>query len=209
MNTEFSRELIKRNEFGVSRMVYIGDSTAPGGFDLELADKSGVAIDVGDAIPESSQKPLLNVHHSYRRTIDMAAGHLATVLVNFIVLPVTAKVPASVPTDPHVARSHPSEWEGLRHPDLRATAFDPASEAVAILDTWRGSFSYVQENPEQDIKGLRKQQSTGCAHRSRHRNECSAWLDLRSCWATFRHVSTPGRMIARGGPGFGRAACSL
>jgi len=50
--------------------VYIGDSTAAGGFDPELAGKSGVAIDVGDAIPESSEKPLLNVHHSYRRTID-------------------------------------------------------------------------------------------------------------------------------------------
>jgi len=50
--------------------VYIGDSTAAGGFDPELAGKSDIAIDVGDAIPESSEKPLLNVHHSYRRTID-------------------------------------------------------------------------------------------------------------------------------------------
>src|SRR4029453_6839748 len=53
-----------------AHMVYIGDSTAGGGYDPELAGKSGVAIDVGDAIPESSEKPLLNVHHSYRRTID-------------------------------------------------------------------------------------------------------------------------------------------
>ena len=53
-----------------AHVVYIGDSTAAGGFDRELAGKSGVAIDVGDAIPESSEKPLLNVHHSYRRTID-------------------------------------------------------------------------------------------------------------------------------------------
>ena len=31
----------------------------------------GIAIDVGDAIPESSDEPAQNVHHSYRRTIDM------------------------------------------------------------------------------------------------------------------------------------------
>ena len=52
-------------------MVYIGDSTAAIGIDPALAGRSGVAIDVGDAIPESSRKPLLNLHHSYRRTIDM------------------------------------------------------------------------------------------------------------------------------------------
>ena len=59
-------------------MVYIGDSTAAGGFDRELAGKSGIAIDVGDAIPESSEKPLLNVHHSYRRTIDTLMAATAT-----------------------------------------------------------------------------------------------------------------------------------
>jgi hypothetical protein len=50
-------------------MAYIGDSTAVG-FDPTLAGRSGIAINVGDAIPESSDRPLLNVHHSYRRTID-------------------------------------------------------------------------------------------------------------------------------------------
>jgi hypothetical protein len=51
-------------------IVYIGDSTAVGSFDPTFAAKSGIAINVGDAIPESSDRPLLNVHHSYRRTID-------------------------------------------------------------------------------------------------------------------------------------------
>jgi hypothetical protein len=59
-------------------MVYIGDSTAANGFDPTLAGSSGLAVDVGDAIPESSEKPLLNVHHSYRRTIDMLMAATAT-----------------------------------------------------------------------------------------------------------------------------------
>jgi hypothetical protein len=58
--------------------VYIGDSTAGGGFNPKLAGKSGIAIDVGDAIRESSEKPLLNVHHSYRRTIDTLMAATAT-----------------------------------------------------------------------------------------------------------------------------------
>jgi hypothetical protein len=60
-----------------ARMVYIGDSTGAG-LDPELAGQSGVAIDVGDAIPESSERPLLNVHHSYRRTIDTLMTATAT-----------------------------------------------------------------------------------------------------------------------------------
>ena len=59
-------------------MVYIGDSTAVGSFDPALASKSGIAINVGDAIPESSDRPLLNVHHSYRRTIDTLMAATAT-----------------------------------------------------------------------------------------------------------------------------------
>jgi hypothetical protein len=51
-------------------LVYIGDSTAVGSFDPALVRKSAIAINVGDAIPESSDRPLLSVHHSYRRTID-------------------------------------------------------------------------------------------------------------------------------------------
>jgi len=51
-------------------MVYVGDSTAAGSFDPTFASRSGIAVNVGDAIPESSDRPLLNVHHSYRRTID-------------------------------------------------------------------------------------------------------------------------------------------
>jgi hypothetical protein len=59
-------------------IVYIGDSTAVGSLDPTFAGKSGIAINVGDAIPESSDRPLLNVHHSYRRTIDMLMAATAT-----------------------------------------------------------------------------------------------------------------------------------
>ncbi len=59
-------------------IVYIGDSTAVGSFDPTFAGKSGIAINVGDAIPESSDRPLLNVHHSYRRTIDTLMAATAT-----------------------------------------------------------------------------------------------------------------------------------
>jgi hypothetical protein len=59
-------------------VVYIGDSTAAGSFDPTFAGRSGIAINVGDAIPESSDRPLLNVHHSYRRTIDTLTAATAT-----------------------------------------------------------------------------------------------------------------------------------
>ena len=59
-------------------IVYIGDSTAVGSFDSTFVGKSGIAINVGDAIPESRDRPLLNVHHSYRRTIDTLMTATAT-----------------------------------------------------------------------------------------------------------------------------------
>jgi len=77
-------------------MVYIGDSTAAGGFDPELASKTGVAIDVGDAIPESSEKPLLNVHHSYRRTIDTLMAATATMRAASGSLPIQEPSPHEV-----------------------------------------------------------------------------------------------------------------
>jgi hypothetical protein len=51
-------------------MVYIGDSTAPLGIDHALSGRVGIAIDVGDAIPETSGTPVVSLHHSYRRTMD-------------------------------------------------------------------------------------------------------------------------------------------
>jgi hypothetical protein len=50
---------------------YIADSTAPIGIDHALAGRVGIAIDVGDAIPEASGMPIVSLHHSYRRTIDL------------------------------------------------------------------------------------------------------------------------------------------
>jgi hypothetical protein len=50
--------------------VYIGDSTARGGIDPEMAGTVGFVIDVGDAMPETAGEPLTGLHHSYRRTID-------------------------------------------------------------------------------------------------------------------------------------------
>src|SRR5262249_39910389 len=72
------RRIASMPALDLAGVVYIGDSTAVGGFQAELAGKSGVAIDVGDAIPESSEKPLLNIHHSYRRTIDTFTAATAT-----------------------------------------------------------------------------------------------------------------------------------
>jgi hypothetical protein len=92
-----------------ARMVYIGDSTAAGGFDPELAGKSGVAIDVGDAIPESSKKPLLNVHHSYRRTIDTLTAATATLRA------ASGSVPVQQPSLPEV--THAIVWT-FEHPQF-------------------------------------------------------------------------------------------
>jgi hypothetical protein len=50
--------------------VYIGDSTAPVGIDDALAARVGIVVDVGDAIPETSGRPVVSLHHSYRRTMD-------------------------------------------------------------------------------------------------------------------------------------------
>ena len=77
-------------------VVYMGDSTAGGGFSPELAGRSGVAIDVGDAIPESSERPLLNVHHSYRRTIDTLTAATATMRAASASSPVQQPLPSEV-----------------------------------------------------------------------------------------------------------------
>jgi hypothetical protein len=90
-------------------MVYIGDSTAAGGFDSELAGKSGVAIDVGDAIPESSERPLLNVHHSYRRTIDTLTAATATMRA------ASGSLSVQQPSPPEVA--HAMVWT-FEHPQF-------------------------------------------------------------------------------------------
>ena len=56
----------------------IGDSTAAAGIDHALAGKVGVALDVGDAIPEPSGRPVVGLHHSYRRTMDMIVSATGT-----------------------------------------------------------------------------------------------------------------------------------
>jgi hypothetical protein len=57
--------------FDPARTVYIGDSTALGALDPELAAQVGFVIDVGDAMPATVGEPLAGLHHSYRRTMDM------------------------------------------------------------------------------------------------------------------------------------------
>ena len=91
-------------------VVYIGDSTAAGGFHPEFAGKSGVAIDVGDAIPESSEKPLLNIHHSYRRTIDTLTAATATMRA------ATGSLPVQQPSPPPEV-AHPMVWT-FEHPQF-------------------------------------------------------------------------------------------
>jgi hypothetical protein len=59
--------------------VYIADSTAPAGIDPALAGRVGIAIDVGDAIPEASGMPIVSLHHSYRRTMDLIVTATQTV----------------------------------------------------------------------------------------------------------------------------------
>ena len=51
-------------------MMYIGNVAAAGGIDPALAARSAVAVDLGDALPESSRTPLLNLREGYRRTLD-------------------------------------------------------------------------------------------------------------------------------------------
>jgi hypothetical protein len=97
-----------------AHMVYIGDSTAPGGFDPELADKSGIAIDVGDAIPESSERPLLNVHHSYRRTIDTLMAATAAMRAASRSLPVQHPLPPEIADAMVWTFEHPQFAPGRR-----------------------------------------------------------------------------------------------
>ena len=58
--------------------VYIGDSTKPVGIDHALAGTMGIVVDVGDAIGETSGRPVVGLHHSYRRTMDTIVSATAT-----------------------------------------------------------------------------------------------------------------------------------
>jgi hypothetical protein len=58
--------------------VYIGDSTAAAGIDHALAGSVGIAIDVGDALPETPGRPVVGLHHSYRRAMDMIVSATQT-----------------------------------------------------------------------------------------------------------------------------------
>jgi hypothetical protein len=73
--------------------VYIGDSTAAAGIDHALAGSMGVTIDVGDAIPETSERPVVGLHHSYRRTMDLIVSATETL---------RDASPAEVPPPPDV-----------------------------------------------------------------------------------------------------------
>ncbi|MEX1127452.1 MAG: hypothetical protein WEB50_02680 [Vicinamibacterales bacterium] len=50
---------------------YIADSTVHGRIDWPIAGRAGVVVDVGDAMAGAGKEPLANLHHGYRRTVDV------------------------------------------------------------------------------------------------------------------------------------------
>jgi len=46
----------------------------------------------------------------------------------------------------------------LKHPLLKDAEFDSAREIQSVLDSWKGAFSYIEEDPMQGIVGLRPPQ---------------------------------------------------
>ena len=56
---------------------YIGDSRAPSRMDHAIASAVGIAIDVGDAILDATDKPIIGLHRGYRRTIDVFVAAMA------------------------------------------------------------------------------------------------------------------------------------
>ena len=46
----------------------------------------------------------------------------------------------------------------LRHPFLPRAGFDHDAETQAVLESWNGAFSFVEENPTVNVPGLRKPQ---------------------------------------------------
>jgi hypothetical protein len=57
--------------------VYIGDSFIPGGIDHAMAGRVGIVINVGDAMLETPDKPIINLHRGYLRTIEVIAAATA------------------------------------------------------------------------------------------------------------------------------------
>ena len=55
------------------------------------------------------------------------------------------------------------EGRWIKHPLLTGTTFDYKDEARQVLESWSGAFSYIEEDAEQDIKGLRGPQ-IGAVH---------------------------------------------
>ena len=56
---------------------YIGDSRPPNRIDRAMASRVGLVIDVGDAMLAAAGKPLIGLHHGYRRTIDVIVAATA------------------------------------------------------------------------------------------------------------------------------------
>jgi hypothetical protein len=57
--------------------VYIGDSFTPGGIDHAMAGRVGIVINVGDAMLETPDKPIINLHRGYLRTIEVITAATA------------------------------------------------------------------------------------------------------------------------------------
>jgi hypothetical protein len=60
--------------------VYVGDSFTPGGIDHAIAGKVGMIINVGDAMLETPDKPMINFRRGYLRTVEVLA--IATAALN-------------------------------------------------------------------------------------------------------------------------------
>jgi hypothetical protein len=59
------------------KAVYIGDSITPGGIDHAMAARVGMVIDVGDAMLETPDKPMVNLRRGYVRTTEVIAAATA------------------------------------------------------------------------------------------------------------------------------------
>jgi hypothetical protein len=81
-------------ELDAARLAYIGDSFAPGGIDHRMARRVGAVIDVGDAMLETPDEAIVNLHRSYLRTIELITA--ATVALSEFGSPTLPVAPPEV-----------------------------------------------------------------------------------------------------------------
>lgn len=67
------RRVAEVPELDPTSAVYIGDSFTPGGIDHAMAGRVGMVINVGDAMLETPDKPIINFRRGYLRTVEVLA----------------------------------------------------------------------------------------------------------------------------------------